>query len=130
MSAHLAAYSAIGLSVLSMLVCVVTVPKLTSMINDINEQVVVDMDEFKAIENRIYASYRQKASEFCYISEHFCDESLCVDPCCRNALFLIARSSSGVSFLSVTTWTAGHLGRDILGDGNASKIFSLFNTKN
>uniref|UniRef100_A0A914VSL3 Nematode cuticle collagen N-terminal domain-containing protein n=1 Tax=Plectus sambesii TaxID=2011161 RepID=A0A914VSL3_9BILA len=70
MSAHLAAYSAIGLSAIAMLVCVVTVPKLTLMISDISEQLVVDMDEFKAIENDIYASYRHKRVSGSIISRH------------------------------------------------------------
>jgi hypothetical protein len=67
MSAHLAAYSAIGLSVISMLICMVTVPKLAFMISDISDQLDQDMDEFKALENGIYAQYRTKASEAIFL---------------------------------------------------------------
>ena len=60
MSAHLAAYSAIGLSAISLLICLVTVPKLSFMIGDISDQLEQDMGEFKALENDIYAQYRTK----------------------------------------------------------------------
>lgn len=60
MSAHVAAYSAIVLSLLALVVCLVSVPKLAFMISDINDQLVDDMNEFKSLEQGIWEEYRSK----------------------------------------------------------------------
>jgi hypothetical protein len=53
-----AAFATIGLSVLSLVICLVSVPRLLMKVGDVNGRLVEDMDEFRTLENDIVAEYR------------------------------------------------------------------------
>ncbi|VDN45532.1 unnamed protein product [Gongylonema pulchrum] len=54
MSAHLAAYSAVGLSICALVACIVFLPSLYNRISEIRHELELDMEEFRELQNEIY----------------------------------------------------------------------------
>ena len=53
-TARLAAYSAVGLSIISLIICVFCVPSLWTKISEIHDQLAMDMDEFRVLQDDIW----------------------------------------------------------------------------
>ncbi len=55
MSAHVAAYAATGLSILSMVLCFMFIPTLWTIGSNIEQQVRVGMEEFRLLESEVWS---------------------------------------------------------------------------